>query len=105
LKTSSSVASVSKPVRVKVEVMGHLRDLIAREECEVELNVPTVAALIDNLTSTYGKQFGIEVVDSHSGGFMVLILVNGRDIDSLEKSMTPLCEGDKVTIVPLVAGG
>ena len=92
-------------MRIKVEVLGYLRGLAGRKEFEVELTVPTIDGLIGNLSNTYGEDFGRAIVGPESEDFQVIILVNGKDIDFLEKSRTPLSDGDKVVITPVVAGG
>lgn len=92
-------------VKVKVEVFGSLRQFTGRKDLEVELSLPTIEGLIRALTSLYGKDFEQAVASTSGEGFLVNILVNGKDIDFIGKSNTFLREGDTVTMMPLVAGG
>ena len=98
-------ANQQRSVLVKVELFGFLRQLTGSKELEVRLTVPTVAELTSVLCQTHGKNFSEAVMDPASGEFMVLVLVNGDDIDFLEKSRTLLANGDTVTLIPLSAGG
>ncbi len=102
---SSSTETTQRSVHVKVEVLGHLNQITGKKEFEVDLDEPTIEGLIDRLSSIYGDNFGRAVRDPGSGGFLVLVLVNGQDIDFLQKSSTQLFNGDKVVMAPLVAGG
>jgi len=105
LKMSIPARTVQKSVRVKVEAFGHLNQLTGKKEFEVELTTPTVEGLVESLSNTYGEDFKRAIVETSSGEFTVLILVNGKDIDFLQKSKTPLSNDDKISLVPLVAGG
>ncbi len=92
-------------VKVKVEVFGSLRRFTGRKDMEVELDLPTIEGLIRALTDLYGKDFEQVVASTSGEGFLVNILVNGKDIDFIEKSKVILREGDTVTMMPLLAGG
>ena len=35
----------------------------------------------------------------------VIVMVNGRHIEHLDGARTALCDGDRVALTPLVAGG
>jgi len=104
-KISFSIETAEGAARVKVEALGHLRELTGKKELEVELAIPTIEELIRSLSSRYGENFTRAVVDSDSGELQVLILVNGKDIDFLQKLRTPLRNGDRVAIIPHVGGG
>jgi len=45
------------------------------------------------------------ILSPTSREFLVLILINGKDIDFLQKTKTLLSDGDNVTMIPMSAGG
>ena len=92
-------------VHVKIEVIGHLNQITGKRKFEILLKEPTIQGLIESLRNTYGTNFDRAVRHPDSGEFLVLILVNGQDIDFLQKSDTLLSDKDEVVMVPLVAGG
>ena len=103
---SSSDQTSQQLIHVKVEVLGYLRTIIGKKEFEVELRgTNTIGELVETLSTIYGEELNRAIVGSSAGQFLVLILINGKDIDFLQKSRTSLSDGDNVTIVPLVAGG
>jgi MoaD family protein len=104
-KTSFPNKTTQRRVHVKIEVIGHLNQITRKREFEIVLNEPTIQGLIEGLCKAYGTDFDRAVRDPDSGEFLVLILVNGQDIDFLQKSETQLSDGDEVVMVPLVAGG
>ncbi len=66
----------------------------------------TVRGLLETLAKRYNARIEKYVLDS-TGELRqdVLISVNNRDIRGLNKIKTALKEGDKVTILPPIAGG
>lgn len=102
---AASTDRVSKSIRVVVDVLGHLRDVVGTKQLEVVLDVPSIAGLVDRLSEDHGEGFKDLVVDVESGDFRVCVLVNGKDADFLQKSNTKLKNGDKITMIPLAAGG
>ncbi len=102
---AASTDRSSESIRVVVDVIGHLRDVVGTKQLEVVLDVPSIAGLIDRLSEDHGEEFKNLVVDVESGDFRVCVLVNGKDADFLEKSNTKLRNGDKIAMIPLAAGG
>lgn len=90
------------PVRVKIP--SPLRPL-AGGAAELEVEAPTVAALIEALGSRH-PGFG-ERLCGASGELRrhVRIFVNEEDVRFLQDLQTPLAPGDTVAIVPAIAGG
>jgi len=102
----SSDQNSKQPIHVKVEVLGYLRAITGKKEVDVELKGKnTIDELVQTLSGHYGRAMTDAMVAPTSGEFMVLILVNGKDIDFLEKSKTLVSDGDVVTIIPMTAGG
>ena len=89
---------------VTVHVPTPLRKL-TNNQAEVEAEAGSVGELIDNLESSYA---GLKEKLMDEGGEVrryVNIYVNDEDIRFLDGTTTPLSAGDKVTVVPAIAGG
>lgn len=94
--------AANERIRVKVEVLGYLRQLAGKREFEVELTLPTIGGLISALTQAYGEDFRKTMIPADNEGFLMHILLNGT---RLQRPSTTLCSGDRVTIIPPVTGG
>jgi len=93
-------------LRVKVKAYATLRDVIGAS-VEVRLNEgASVRDLLNELSRSCGKSFLERVLDE-SGGLLpyVKLLVNGRDVDFLNKLETRLKDGDEASLFPPVGGG
>lgn len=89
---------------VKVRIPTPLQKL-TQEKSEVEVNAKTIQDLINELNRAYP---GIKDRICDEGGNIrrfVNIFVNEEDIRFLKKEVTPLKDGDEVSIVPAIAGG
>lgn len=97
-------------MRVKVEYLGHIREIIhsGREE---ELDMPEGASLGDllfMLAEKYGEPFKKAVYEP--GGADVkqsfIITVNGYLLNQLENGVqTKLKHGDRIILMSIVSGG
>ena len=80
-------------------------------EKEVEIDLPetvTVEEALRNIADKYGHYFSNDVFREKGEvglSFFLDILVNGRNITTLQGFKTPLRDGDKVTFLPLISGG
>ena len=102
----SSFDETEQPIHVKVEALGYLRTIIGKKELQVELRGRnTITELIATLSRTYGREVSDAILSPTSREFLVLILINGKDIDFLQKTKTLLSDGDNVTMIPMSAGG
>ncbi|KPV63374.1 MAG: molybdopterin synthase small subunit [Candidatus Bathyarchaeota archaeon BA1] len=93
-------------LRVKVKAYATIRDAIGAS-VEVRLHEgASVKDLLNELTRSHGKSSSERVLDQ-SGGLLpyVKLLVNGRDIDLLNRLETKLKDGDEVALFPPVGGG
>ena len=89
---------------VKVQIPSPLRPLTGGAE-EVAVEAADVGSLIDGLESRH-KGLRERLLDP-SGNLRsyVRIFVNDEDIRFLQDKRTPLKAGDRVAIVPAIAGG
>ncbi|WP_087037960.1 ubiquitin-like small modifier protein 1 [Thermococcus litoralis] len=81
---------------VKVRVFATLRGIVGKSELEVQAE--TVGELLEKLYNEYPKM----KKELEKGA---VILVNGKNIEHLEKLNTKLKDGDVVSIFPPVGGG
>ena len=95
-------------MKVKVEYLGFIRNLLKRREEEVELSIGSALSdLLDKLAEGYGEPFRREVYepgcDDVKTGFVAT--VNGVLIGQLNGVKTRLSSGDVVTLMSLMSGG
>jgi MoaD family protein len=89
---------------VEVKIPTVFRKFTANE-ATVELEPGTIADLIDQLDSRYpGFKEQLLASDGQLHRF-VNVYVNDEDARYLEKLDTKVAEGDKVSLLPSVAGG
>jgi sulfur-carrier protein len=89
---------------VKVQIPAPLRGLTAGA-AEVEVDASNVQGLIDALE---GKYKGVKSRLCDEDGRLrsyVRVFVNGEDARGLGDAKAPLKPGDRVSIVPAIAGG
>lgn len=89
---------------IKVRIPTPLQKL-TQEKSEVEVNAKNIQDLINQLNQSYP---GIKDRICDEGGNIrrfVNIFLNEEDIRFLKKEVTPLKDGDEVSIVPAIAGG
>ena len=81
-----------------------VRKLLGKENMSVELKEgeATVKGLIERLDKKYEGKLWETISKSNLN---ISILVNGRDIEFLRGMNAFLSDGDRVAIIPLVAGG
>jgi len=96
-------------VKVKVEYIGHIKNLIGsgREE-EVEIREEaSIAILLSALSEKYGEPFKKAVYELSGKDVKsnYIITVNGYLLNQLNGVETKLKHGDHVTLLPIVSGG
>ncbi|MCA9774668.1 MAG: MoaD/ThiS family protein [Myxococcales bacterium] len=89
---------------VKVRIPTPLRKL-TRDQEEVEAKGGTVKAMIDDLEANYPGLKTRLCDDAGAVRRFVNIYVNQEDIRQLKSIETALKDGDKIAIVPAIAGG
>ncbi|MFU2158389.1 MULTISPECIES: ubiquitin-like small modifier protein 1 [Caldisericum] len=89
--------------KVKIKMYATIREKF--KEGEVELDAETVIDAIRKLVEKYPilKNEVLDENDSLKNDY--IYLVNGRNVEFLQKGNTPLKDGDKISIFPPVAGG
>ena len=86
-----------------------LSGLLGEKEEKIDLpNNVTLEEALRLISAKYGHLFNNDVFDEKGKiglSFFIDILLNGRNITTLQGFNTILKEGDKVTFLPLVSGG
>ena len=95
-------------MRVKVQYLGFIKNLISQSEDEFELEEgASLSELLNKIAGIYGKPFQKEVyekgIKDAKMGFVVT--VNGILIGQLNGVDTQLNNGDNVTLMSLMSGG
>lgn len=92
---------------VVVELFGILARDAGTKEVVVEIDESiTVEQLLKELTKKLGDKFTNKLVDKSTKEFVpLLLMINGKDAPWKETKTRSLVNGDRVTILPPIAGG
>jgi MoaD family protein len=92
---------------VVVELFGILARTAGTKEIRIELtNSLTVETLLDTLNEQFGREFEKLLVDKESRQYVpLLLMINGKDEPWDATKKRELTDGDRVTILPPIAGG
>ena len=96
-------------ITVKVKLFATFREMAGGKH-EVNVKLPkeaTIIDLIEELTKILGEEVKDALLDFKTGDLKPLnkILVNGCNVELLQKLRTPLKDGDVVALFPPVGGG
>ena len=93
--------------KITVNAYAALGDILGSRNVEVSTSAKTIGELIDFLAEKYGASFKEMLVVPQTNVLQsrYKIIVNGRDIDSLDSLKTRIRDGDKIHFFPPVAGG
>ncbi len=89
---------------IRVQIPAPLRNLTGGQ-ADVSVEAPNVGALIDALEARHP---GLQARLLDAGGNLrsyVRVFVNDEDARFLGEKSAPLTDGDRVAIVPAIAGG
>ncbi|MFW9890072.1 MAG: MoaD/ThiS family protein [Candidatus Thorarchaeota archaeon] len=92
---------------VLVELFGILARTAGTKEITIELtNSLTVEKLLGKLTKRFGEDFENLLVDKESKQYVpLLLIINGKDAPWEATRKRELIDGDRVNILPPIAGG
>ncbi|MEM2227196.1 MAG: ubiquitin-like small modifier protein 1 [Candidatus Bathyarchaeia archaeon] len=94
-------------MKVKLKLYGDLKAKANKNEIEFNmLEGAKVKDLLFIISKEFNEEFKEALLDS-SGKLKptIIMLVNGRNIDFINKLETQLTDGDVVSLVPAVFGG
>jgi len=94
-------------VKVAVHVYADLGELFNSKHMELSTPAGTVKELIDFISGQYNPEFKERLIDANTGDIkrFYKIILNGRDINFLEKLETRISDGDIISFFPPVGGG
>ncbi len=94
-------------VNVRVRGFAVFGDILSAEELVIGSDAETVVQLIAHLSKSVSRKLEDVLLNSATGEIQrgKKILVNGRDVESLQGLATRLKEGDHVVFFPPVGGG
>jgi len=95
-------------MKVKVQYLGFIRNLINRSQDEFELSEDaSLSVVLDQIAGLYGRPFKKEFYEPElkdvKMGFVVT--VNGILMDQLRGVNTRLNDGDNIILMSLMSGG
>jgi molybdopterin converting factor small subunit len=90
-------------MKISINVFGP--EIILKQEISLDIPCPTLRDVLKALRNHPQGQWENLIKDDLSIQEGSVILVNGRNVSSLEKLDTPIHEGDEITFTVLVAGG
>jgi MoaD family protein len=92
---------------VVVELFGILAKSAGTKEVSIEIGDSlSVEQLLDELVQRLGTQFERQLIDKTSKKYVpLLLMINGKDAPWEETRKRKLAHGDRVTILPPIAGG
>lgn len=88
-----------------ISYFATLREFTRKREEPWPTTPATVRALLGELVAAYGEEFASWVLPDGQSLGLSIVLVNGKDVRSLQGLDTPLQDSDHVFIFPPVAGG
>jgi len=95
-------------VKVKVEYLGFIRNMLSKRTEELELHEGTsLKELLSKLSERYGSDFKKQVYepDQKDVKYGFVVTVNGVLMDQLRGVETQLKNGDNVILLSLMSGG
>ena len=90
-------------MKISINVFG--TDIILKREVSLDIPSPTLRDVLKSLKDHHQGNWGNLIKDDLSIQEGSVVLVNGRNVSSLEKLDTRIHEGDEITFTVLVAGG
>jgi len=94
-------------VRVKVSHYVLIDEHSGVKTEYVEVPKATIGDLIDQLAKKYGPKFRSLLLDPKTGELQygIIVSLNDQDVRAMKSLMTPLKNGDRVSLLPPISGG
>lgn len=89
---------------IKVKLFANFREVTRKKDMEIDVKGNTVKDAVMSLISVYP---GLGPLMVHEGEVKpyVNVLVNGKDVRTLNGTDTSIAEGDELALFPPVSGG
>ena len=95
-------------IRIKIRTSLDFKKIFGQGRFEVFTgDGSTLRGFLNQLIETYGKGLALRLFEADGETLRphIMLMVNGRNINFLNRMDTVLCEGDEVLILPPVSGG
>lgn len=96
-------------VRIRAKFYANIRELMGKKELEITLDgsgVQKIRNVIDKIDELEGKDFKEKIMGTKDQPRRsIRIVLNGKQIDFLERFETVVNDGDNVSFFPLIAAG
>ena len=94
---------------IRVRFYANIRELMGKKELEITLDgsgVQTIRNVIDKVDELEGNDFKEKIMGTkNQPRRSIRIVLNGKQIDFLERFETVVNDGDNVSFFPLIAAG
>ncbi len=93
-------------MRVTFKSFGLLRRIIGKRVIEIHVaDDATISDVLDYIVDEWGEEASNLIMDNGKISGNLIILLNMKDIDTLEGERTLVKENDQVAVLPHVQGG
>jgi MoaD family protein len=93
-------------LRIVFKSFGQLRRVLGGQSIDIDVpDKSTIRDVIDRVIAIGGPSVKRQVMEGDRISGSLIVLLNKRDIDTLQGANTVLSEGDEVAILPHVQGG
>jgi molybdopterin synthase sulfur carrier subunit len=93
-------------VKVQVKFLATIRGITGESSTELFWNPrDTAGILMQKLVKKYGQRFEKATMDGINLKPGIKMIINGRDIDYLDRLDTQIKDKDVIVIIPPIAGG
>ena len=94
-------------MEVKIEYLSLMSDITKQQEDSVQIDDSTnVKQVIEKLVEKYGENLEKNIyTPSRNLSTYVIIVLNGKDIRTMEGLETKVNSGDELSFIPAIAGG
>ncbi len=93
-------------MKVNFKSFGLLRRLLGSKILELEVQEPaTIRDVIDRVLEIGGSEVKNLIVDEDRISGNLIVMLNLKDMNTLDGEKTPVRDGDEVAVLPHVQGG
>ncbi len=94
-------------MEVKIEYLSLMSDITKQQEDSVQIeDNSTVKHVIEKLVEKYGENLEKNIyTPSRKLSAYIIVVLNGKDIRTMEGLETKVNSGDELTFIPAIAGG
>ena len=96
-------------IKIKVKFFANMREFMGKKELEIDLENSgknTIREVIEKIDELEGKGFKKKVMGTKERPrASIRIVLNGKQIDFLQRFDTKVKDGDRVSFFPLIAAG